>query len=105
MFDQLFTWQVAIVHHQSSPFAGERQLYLKRLIEEGRSRSTVRNIAQLLVVVVRTGGNSKRERSLFRKSIGSLIRTPGTTARSVLESLEFVAKLSESGVLRLTGKY
>ena len=53
MFDQLFTRQAAIVRHQSSPFAAERQLYLKHLVEEGRSRKTVRNIAQLLVVVVR----------------------------------------------------
>jgi hypothetical protein len=53
MFDQLFTRQAAVVRYQSLPFAAERQLYLKHLVEEGRSRKTVRNIAQLLVVVVR----------------------------------------------------
>jgi integrase/recombinase XerD len=53
MFDQLFTRQAAIVRYQSLPFTAERQLYLKRLVEEGRSRKTVRNIAQLLVVVAR----------------------------------------------------
>lgn len=53
MFDQLFTRQAAIVRHQSLPFAVERQLYLKHLVEEGRARKTVRNIAQLLVVVTR----------------------------------------------------
>ena len=53
MFDQFFTRQAAVVRHQSLPFAAERQLYLKHLVEEGRSRKTVRNIAQLLVVVVR----------------------------------------------------
>jgi hypothetical protein len=52
MFDQLFTRQASIAHHKSSPFTAERQLYLKHLVEEGRSRKTVRNIAQLLVVVV-----------------------------------------------------
>ena len=53
MFDQLLTRQAAVAHHHSSPFAVERQLYLKHLVEEGRSRKTVRNIAQLLVIVVR----------------------------------------------------
>jgi integrase/recombinase XerD len=53
MFDQLFTRQAAVAHHHSSPFAAERQLYLKCLVEEGRSRKTVRNIAQLLVIVAR----------------------------------------------------
>jgi hypothetical protein len=53
MFDQLFTRQAAVVRYQSLPFAAERQLYLKHLVEEGRSRKTVRNIAQLLVIVVR----------------------------------------------------
>ena len=53
MFDQLFTRQATVVRYQSLPFAAERQLYLKHLVEEGRSRKTVRNIAQLLVVVVR----------------------------------------------------
>ena len=49
MFDQLFTRQAAVVRYQSLPFAAERQFYLKHLVEEGRSRKTVRNIAQLLV--------------------------------------------------------
>ena len=53
MFDQLFTRQASIVRYKSLPFAAERQLYLKHLVEEGRSRKTVRNIAQLLAVVVR----------------------------------------------------
>jgi hypothetical protein len=50
MFDQLFTRQAAVVRYQSLPFAAERQLYLRHLVDEGRSRKTVRNIAQLLVL-------------------------------------------------------
>jgi hypothetical protein len=42
MFDQLFTRQAAIVRYQSSPFAAERQLYLKHLVEEGRSLSAAK---------------------------------------------------------------
>src|ERR1039458_8323056 len=51
MFQQLFTAPVAITRHQSLPFAAERQLYLNHLMDEGRSRKTLRNIAQLLIAI------------------------------------------------------
>jgi hypothetical protein len=49
MFEQLFTQPVAIAHHHSSPYATERQQYLAHLMEEGRSRKSLRIIAELLM--------------------------------------------------------
>jgi integrase/recombinase XerD len=49
MFEQIFGRGAAIARHHSSPFAAERQFYLKHLFDEGRSRKTLRNIAQLLL--------------------------------------------------------
>lgn len=51
MFEQLFKRRAAVAHHRRSPFAAERQLYLKRILAEGRSQSTARGIAQLLLVI------------------------------------------------------
>jgi len=51
MFEQLFKRRAAVISHHSAPFAAERQFYLKHLLDEGRSRKTLRNIAQLLFVV------------------------------------------------------
>jgi len=51
MFEQIFGRGAAIARHHSSPFAAERQFYLKHLFDEGRSRKTLRNIAQLLLAV------------------------------------------------------
>ena len=51
MFEQLFGRGAAIARHHSSPFAAERQFYLKHLLDEGRSWKTLRNIAQLLLAV------------------------------------------------------
>ena len=51
MFEQLFKRRAAVISHHSAPFAAERQFYLQHLLDEGRSRKTLRNIAQLLFVV------------------------------------------------------
>ncbi len=49
MFEQLFTQPATIAHHRSSPYATERQQYLTHLMEEGRSRNSLRIIAELLM--------------------------------------------------------
>ena len=51
MFEQLFTQPVTIAHDHSSPYASERQQYLSQLMEEGRSRNSLRIIAELLILV------------------------------------------------------
>jgi integrase/recombinase XerD len=51
MFEQLFKRRAAVVSHHSAPFAAERQFYLKHLLDEGRSRKTLRDIAHLLFAV------------------------------------------------------
>jgi integrase/recombinase XerD len=51
MFEQLFKRRAAVIGHHSAPFAAERQFYLKHLLDEGRSRKTLRNIAHLLFAV------------------------------------------------------
>jgi integrase/recombinase XerD len=51
MFEQLFKRRAAVISHRSAPFAAERQFYLKHLLDEGRSRKTLRNIAHLLFAV------------------------------------------------------
>lgn len=49
MFEQLFLQPLAIARHHSSPYASERLRYLSRLMEEGRSKETLRGIAHLLM--------------------------------------------------------
>jgi len=49
MFEQFFTQPATIAHHHSSPYATERRRYLSLLIEEGRSRNSLRVIAELLI--------------------------------------------------------
>jgi site-specific recombinase XerD len=49
MFEQLFTQPATIAHHHSSPYASERRQYLSHLMEEGRSRNSLRIIAELLM--------------------------------------------------------
>ena len=49
MFEQLFTQPATVARHHSSPYAAERSRYVSHLIEEGRSRSTLRTVAQLLM--------------------------------------------------------
>ena len=51
MFHQLFSKSFAIARHHSLPFANERQQYLLHLMEEGRSRKTLENLAHLLVSI------------------------------------------------------
>jgi integrase/recombinase XerD len=51
MFEQLFKRRAAVISHHSAPFAAERQFYLQHLLDEGRSRKTLRNIAQLFFAV------------------------------------------------------
>ena len=53
MFDQFFRDQDAVARYYQSPFAAERQLYLSKLMEEGRSIETLRNIAWILVYIAR----------------------------------------------------
>jgi integrase/recombinase XerD len=53
MFEQLFPRQAAAARHSHSPFAAERELYLSRLMEEGRSLQTLRNIAGILMHLAR----------------------------------------------------
>ena len=105
MFDQLFTRQAAIAHHQSSPFAAERQLYLKHLVEEGRSRKTVRNIAQLLVVVVRHLRLDRPEITLAEIEAAA-VEWAGTAHRSrrCLHVGERQFVYHATGLLRLLGR-
>jgi integrase/recombinase XerD len=49
MFEQLFTQPATIAHYHSSPYATERQQYLTHLMEEGRSRKSLRIIAELFM--------------------------------------------------------
>jgi hypothetical protein len=49
MFDQFFTQPSTIVHHDTAPYAAERRLYLSHLMEEGRSRNSLRLTAELLI--------------------------------------------------------
>jgi hypothetical protein len=53
MFEQLFTQSATIAHHHSSPYATERRQYLSHLMEEGRSRNSLRIIAELLMSYAR----------------------------------------------------
>ena len=105
MFDQLFTRQAAVVRHQSLPFAAERQLYLKHLVEEGRSRKTVRNIAQLLVVVVRHLRLDRPEITLAEIEAAA-VEWAGTAHRSrrCLHVGERQFVYHATGLLRLLGR-
>jgi site-specific recombinase XerD len=51
MFHELFSRPAAIARHHALPFAAERQRYLLHLRQEGRSRKTLENIAQLLMAI------------------------------------------------------
>jgi len=53
MFDQYFRDQATIARYHQSPFAAERQLYLAKLMDEGRSIETLRNIAWILMYIAR----------------------------------------------------
>lgn len=53
MFDQFFRDQATVARYHQSAFAAERQLYLSKLMEEGRSVETLRNIAWILIYVAR----------------------------------------------------
>jgi len=105
MFEQLFTASVAIVRHQSLPFAAERQLYLKHLVEEGRSRKTARNIAQLLVVIVRHLRIDRSEITLVEIE-ASAAEWAGTAHRSArclhVGERQFV--YHATGLLRMLGR-
>ena len=105
MFEQLFTASVAIVRHQSLPFAAERQLYLKCLVEEGRSRKTARNIAQLLVVIARHLRLDRSEITLVEIE-ASAAEWAGTAHRSArclhVGERQFV--YHATGLLRLLGR-
>jgi site-specific recombinase XerD len=105
MFDQLFTRQAAVVRYQSLPFAAERQFYLKHLVEEGRSRKTVRNIAQLLVVVVRHLRLDRPEITLAEIEAAA-VEWAGTAHRSrrCLHVGERQFVYHATGLLRLLGR-
>ena len=53
MFDKFFRDQATATRYHQSPFAAERQLYLSKLMAEGRSIETLRNIAWILIYVAR----------------------------------------------------
>jgi integrase len=53
MFEQLFPHPATVARYRQSPFAAERQLYLSRLMHEGRSLQTLRNIAWILMYLAR----------------------------------------------------
>ncbi len=48
MFEQLLSRRFHIARHRAGPYSEERQRYVAFLIEEGRSRSTLRAIPSLL---------------------------------------------------------
>jgi hypothetical protein len=106
MFDQFFTRQAAVVRYQSLPFAAELQLYLTRLVEEGRSRKTVRNIAQLLVVVVRHLRLDRPEITLAEIEAAA-VEWAGTAHRSrrCLHVGERQFVYHATGLLRLLGRF
>jgi site-specific recombinase XerD len=53
MFEKLFPHRATAARYHQSPFAAERQLYLSKLMEEGRSIETLRNIAWISMYVAR----------------------------------------------------
>lgn len=53
MLDQLCPGRAQVARCHQSPFADERQLYLSKLMEEGRSSHTLRNIARILMYLAR----------------------------------------------------
>ena len=53
MFEQIFPNQATVARYRQSPFVAERELYLSRLMQEGRSLQTLRNIAWILMYVAR----------------------------------------------------
>jgi site-specific recombinase XerD len=53
MFEQLFPHQATVARYRQSPFAAERELYLSRLMQDGRSLQTLRNIAWILMYLAR----------------------------------------------------
>jgi len=53
MFEKLFPRRATAARYHQSPFAAERQLYLSKLMEEGRSIETLRNIARILMYLAR----------------------------------------------------
>lgn len=53
MFEQLFQRAYYVARHYAGPYSEERQLYLSHLISEGRSRSTLRQVAHLLLSIAR----------------------------------------------------
>lgn len=53
MFEKLYPGRATAARYHQSPFAAERQLYLSKLIEEGRSIETLRNIAWILTYLAR----------------------------------------------------
>ncbi len=105
MFDQLFTRQAAIARHHASPFAAERQLYLERLGEEGRAPKTVRDIAQLLVVIARHLQLDRTQITLVEVE-ASAAAWAGTARRSArclhVGERQFV--YHATGLLRLLGR-
>lgn len=105
MFEQLFTRQAAIARHHSLPFATERQLYLKHLVEKGRSRKTLCDIAQLLVVVARHLQLDLPEITLVEIEASAVAWT-GTALRSArclhVGERQFV--FHATGLLRLLGR-
>ena len=105
MFDQLFTRQAAVAHHHSSPFAAERQVYLRHLLDEGRSRKTLRNIAHLLFAVAHHLRLDGPEITLVavEAAAAAWVKTTCRSARCIhVGERQFV--YHATGLLRLLGR-
>jgi integrase/recombinase XerD len=105
MFQQLFTETASVVRHHAEPFAVERQRYLTHLEDEGRSRKTLRNIAQLLMVIAQHLRLDRSEITLGEIE-ASAEAWAGTTHRSAtclhVGKRQFV--YHATGLLRLFGR-
>jgi hypothetical protein len=76
MFEQLFKRRAAVISHHSAPFAAERQFYLQHLLDEGRSRKTLRNIAQLFFAVAHHLRLDGPEITLVAVEAAAAVRVP-----------------------------
>jgi integrase/recombinase XerD len=53
MFERILQRPYYVARHYAGPYSEERQLYLSHLISEGRSKSTLKQVAELLLSIAR----------------------------------------------------
>jgi site-specific recombinase XerD len=53
MFERIFHRNFYVARHYAGPYSEERQLYLSTLIVEGRSKITMKHVAELLLTIAR----------------------------------------------------